>query len=852
MELLEREPFLGALGDYAADAASGNGRLVLVTGEAGIGKTSLVDAFRSSYPLAEWWWGACDGGFTPRPLGPVREIAAQAGGRLRELCAGDTDNTELFAAFATALESRRHPVGVIVEDLHWADEASLDWLAFLSRRLERLPALVLATYRDDEPHGDELLAAVMGRVSTHPSTRRIRLPRLSAAGVRRLAAGRDARALHAATGGNPFFVHEVLASPVGTVPSSVADVARARVQQHSSAGRRMLAAAAVVGRPASAGLLAAVAGVPAGALDECQASGMLRAQGPLLAFGHELVRLAVEQDVPLVQSEELHRIALMALEHEGADEAELAHHAVACGDVDATLRHAPVAGRAAARASAHREAVVQFQRALAHAELLPATEQADLEEACAESLSARDQWAEAESHWQRAIGLRRGLDDAVALGRCLSRYSICLWRLCRTAESDLAGDEAYELLRNTDDSPAKARALYYRTGDESLAYDERKTLIDELHRIAKALDDDSLLSRALLARAFLDGPEGRIDFESLEEALEAGLRSGDANITGGVYTNLYETSIDMLKLDSYSDRYDEALTYCLDHEQHTYSVCLRGARVTELLRRGRNDEAVELALATGQETISPVNRMHLGVGLVTAGFRAGRPEARDWLEETWQLAAGNDQTFWVVQVATAAAQGAWLTEDTSLLDERVHAAYRRGLSDDPWVHGNLMCWLARLGHPVDRDRPLFPPYSLEIAGDHLGAAAAWRAIGCPFEEGVALLSAGDPDSVQHALDLFVEAGSSPAAAIARRQLRDAGVTARMPRGPRASTRAHPAGLTARESEVHQLLRDGLTNAQIAERLVLSPRTVDHHVSAVLAKLGVTSRVEAAAQPSVAG
>ena len=159
MDLLEREPQLAALAEYAAEARGGSGRLVLVTGEAGIGKTSLVDAFRATLPDTRWLWAACDGGFTPRPLAPLHEIAAEVGGRLRELCAAHADRNELFTAFLSVLGSAAGPVGVVIEDLHWADEATLDWLSHLKPPAEPgLPALVLATYRDDEPRDDGLLA----------------------------------------------------------------------------------------------------------------------------------------------------------------------------------------------------------------------------------------------------------------------------------------------------------------------------------------------------------------------------------------------------------------------------------------------------------------------------------------------------------------------------------------------------------------------------------------------------------------------------------------------------------------------------------------------------------------------
>jgi DNA-binding CsgD family transcriptional regulator len=421
--------------------------------------------------------------------------------------------------------------------------------------------------------------------------------------------------------------------------------------------------------------------------------------------------------------------------------------------------------------------------------------------------------------------------------------------LCRTEESQAAEDEAYDLMRDADDCEERALILYIRANTPTLSLEHRRHALDECTRIGKDLGDDALVGRALLAGAFVESDStGAIDYATLEDALEHGRRSGDATLTACTYTNMHEAIVDQLRLDAYPGLFEEGLAYCLDHEEHTFSVCIRGSRVIELVRRGRNQEAIELALATMEETISPINRMHVMIGLVRAAYRLGRPEARTWLDELWDLGRSNDETFWLISIATAAAEAAWLTGDESLVTEEVHQVYRRGLSDDPWVQGDLMSWLARLGEPVDAAHELPPPYSLEIAGEYAAAADAWREIGCPFEEAVALTETGEPDSMRRALAIFVDLGTEPATAILRRRLREAGVHTQS-RGPRSSTRAHPAGLTAREAEVLDVLREGLTNAEIARRLYLSPRTVDHHVSSILAKLGVSTRSEAVDHPA---
>jgi len=254
VELLERGHFLRTLEEYAGDAASGSGRLVLLSGEAGVGKTSLVGAFRDLHPELRWWWGACDGSFTPRPLGPLYEIAVDVGGRLVELCTSDRDRRELFAAFLDELGGGKLPTVVVVEDLHWADDATLDWLRYLSRRIAKRRALIIASYRDDEMAADSSLRGVIGQIATHAATRRMALPPLSPEAVRRLAGdSADGDELYRLTGGVPFYVAEVLNAAPGEVPRTIADIVSARTAALSPDARRLLEAAAVLGGPGGPG-----------------------------------------------------------------------------------------------------------------------------------------------------------------------------------------------------------------------------------------------------------------------------------------------------------------------------------------------------------------------------------------------------------------------------------------------------------------------------------------------------------------------------------------------------------------------------------------------------------------------
>ena len=266
MDLLEREPQLAALAEYAADALAtppqpAQGRLVLVAGEAGGGKSSLLEAFEDSLPGVRWAWGGCDGGFTPSPLGPLVEVAEQLGGTIADAVRDGAPRADLFAALLQALADPSRATVVVLEDLHWADEATLDLVRYLGRRLRRQRGLVLATYRDEQLEPTHPLRLCLGGLASERSTRRVDLPPLTGSAVARMAAGSglDAATVHALTGGNPYFVTEVLRSDGEALPASVRDAVLARVASLGHGARAVLQSAAVVGSRFDPDLLDAVA-----------------------------------------------------------------------------------------------------------------------------------------------------------------------------------------------------------------------------------------------------------------------------------------------------------------------------------------------------------------------------------------------------------------------------------------------------------------------------------------------------------------------------------------------------------------------------------------------------------------
>ena len=408
MRLLERESALADLRAALAAARAGRGRVALLSGSAGMGKTSVVRMFLAELDAAtRVVEGACDDLLTPAPFGPVHDMSRSAGPALaRALAEGAAQ--PIFTALLDELTDGPGSAAtvVVVEDVHWADDASLDALAFVARRIEGLRGLLVLTYRDDEVPVVSLLQQVLGGLRA-PVAVRIPLCPLSARAVTELA-GEPAAGLrvHASTGGNPFFVTELLAAEQEGLPASVSQAVLARVARLPEPTRALLDLLAVVPARAETGLLDEVCPDWPEAAAAAEERGVVAVHGGALAFRHELARRAVEEAVPRSRARRLHARVLRALRARGADPARLVHHAEGAGDDDTLIVVAPLAARAAAAAGAHREAAAHYRRALQLAHRYAEVERADLLEAFTVEASTTCLIGEAMQAAERALALR--------------------------------------------------------------------------------------------------------------------------------------------------------------------------------------------------------------------------------------------------------------------------------------------------------------------------------------------------------------------------------------------------------------------------------------------------------------
>jgi DNA-binding CsgD family transcriptional regulator len=857
--ILERESELAVLAQAAAAAGRGAGSVVLVSGEAGIGKSSLVEAVRAQLPAeGRMLVGYCDDLATPRTLGPFRDLVGSVGTELSRALADGGDRDRLLAALRAELDWRDYPAVLVIEDVHWADDATLDALRFLVRRIAGLPAVLVLTYRDDELGREHALHGLLGQASRSEQVRRLPLRRLSAGAVRALSSGTgvDAGDLYALTSGNPFFVSELLVSAQGNaVPPSIAAAVLARVRRLDPATQDLLEQLAVVPAALERWLVDALAAglvpSPLAALAAAEQGGLLNVSPRRISFRHELTRRAIEGAVPAARLMALNQRVLDVLtQRPASDGAQIVHHAAQAGDADAIAAHGPAAARDAARAGAHREAVAHYGLVLEQAGRFDAAERADLlQEYAIECYTIGD--AAATAAQGQAVELNRALGDPGRLGASLRWLSRMHWMAGNPAGSERAASEAVEVLEQAGDAGLLALALSNRSqlhmlknqAAEAIAYGERAVTL------ARQVQDPATTSHALTnigtAQWWRGDSAGRA---ALDTALQIALDAGDAENACRAYVNISWSLLDDFRLDEAERYLTAALRFAGDEEFLGFLAYMQVAQARLEFSRARWDAAAALA-QTGLAAHSQARCPALTV-LGWMRVRRGQPGAAGLLREAQELAVRLDELQRLGPVAAARSEEAWLRGDHAAVRAIAAPAYELAVQlGAPRSQAELGYWLGRAGPPVAVAGDY--PYTLQAVGQWQAAAAAWAAAGAPYEQAAALAQSPDSEPLLSALEILDELGARPLAARVRAELRARGVS-RIPRGPVGGTRANPAGLTARQVEVLRRLGQGRTNAEIASELVVSVRTVDSHVAALLGKLGARDRRAAAARAAELG
>ena len=852
MELLEREEPRARLEAALAAAREGHGRIVSLEGEAGIGKTSLTLAFADAHRSnARVHAGGCEHLSTPEPLGPLRDIARESQGRFHISATG---NLTTYESLLHLLQGGRGPALLVIEDIHWADDATLDLLRFLGRRIRGAPVLVLVTFRNDEPESAGRMASFWADMP-RDARERIDLAPLSMESVSQLArrGSRTAHEVYDLTGGNPFNVTEYLTAGGEGVPRSIQELTVARASRLSGHARRTLECASIFPRQIDEEMLRLITGDAEHAgVEECLASGMLNARGDRLAFRHELARRAVNEAMSPLRRRELHATALALLKGRNDQRAaQVAHHAEHAGAEEDLVRYSIRAAEEAAALGAYRETTAHLSRAIEHARELSDVERAQLFERKAFAAEYSGAFAEASRALKDAIDIHRRSGSVTGLGNTLRISGHLHWSLGDPARAEADLYEAVRVLSAEPDSWQYALALASQSQFDIFADRSAKAVPvaqDALARAQKLGRWDIYIqaqTHLSTARASVDLDKGA---RAIRATIEEARRRDQPDTLPRLYSNLASVLASGRRLEGLQQVFDEGVEVCRARDQRPLEAMIRGNRATAWLDMGRIEDAVTEAehVVYGPYPKGVVSLPAM-IALSRARLRLGQPEG-GLLEQARQAPTTRRDLLWRVPLAIADAEADWLDGSRPGAADRLAEVLNDLLAAWSQLYriGEMALWLAILNRPPelsqDALRHLLRPHRAHLDGDWRAAAAGWDAMGCPYEQAIAL-SGGDDAAQRQALVIFDRLGAVPAARNLRRRLRADGVRSVSP-GPRMERRQDAAGLTRRQNEVLSLLGSGLSNADIADRLGLSGKTVEHHVSAILAALDAPSRLAA--------
>lgn len=849
--LIEREAHLQALRD-AISESSASGCIVLVSGEAGFGKTSLLDTVLGGLDHRfRVLTAACEPIGIPVAFAPLYDLLDDLPEDLRRDLRSGAGRPAVNAGLLDLIKSDR--VVLVFEDMHWGDEATMGLIRYLGRRIGATNSVLVVTYRSEEvdlTHPLRLVIADLGR-----SAQRIELPPLTPAGVAQLADGIDIDPfeVHAATLGNPFFVEELLRHPGAALPPTIGNAVLASASQLPDPGVELLQLVALSLDGLTLDFLISQTSEAGRYLDLAVQRRLLVAERGHVTCRHDIIRESLIHALTPARARRLHRTLLAHLEADPGDSpdlSKLAFHSIGAGHDEKAARYSLQAARSSAHVGAHRQAAFHYSNALDFRsmiaeEILDASLEAATEHCLINDFQSASSLAMLRLEWTDSL-----VDEAKA--RAWLSYF-------QSRENDLVACRrearlATEVLRTEPPSKELALALSVTAWVEMVEGDCVGAIShgDEAGALAGAVGAVSIEVQAATtagtAREMMGDSAG---FAQLERAVALGV-AGQAGESGArALNNLGIVSLRRGRLDQARDCFDRMIEYALTHELDAWYIAGIASRAWINVAAGKwTDADRDLEAVLGQRTCVQTEVESM-VAAAMLRARRGDPGSVDLMDRALQRTEGTTDRELRIMACALAMEGAWiglvpLAEAAGRYGELVRSG---ALDHDHAGRAMLGFWALRLDlDPADRS--MVGPAGKESSGDVTGAVRSWEESGYRLHAAItrAMLPDADLNSVFAELNRMGADGTMKGL---RRELQRRGIT-HIPRGESPSTRENPAGLTRRQAEVLALMTAGCSNVAIADALFITPKTASHHVSAVLSKLNVASRLQAVAVATANG
>lgn len=857
MGLIEREGFLNLLQTKFSIVAEGEGHCVFVSGEAGIGKTSLVKEFCKGLKKEhKVFQGTCDALFTPRLLAPLYDIALQLRSDLFQNNNDAADRAGLFSRFFHELSIQKEASVIVFEDIHWADEATLDFIKFFVRRIAQSRCLFILTYRDDEINPGHPLRNVLGDLS--PDTfSRIQLTPLSREAVYKLAEkkGYDAENVYNISGGNPFYVNEILASYSPGVPDNIKNSILSVYDRQDEGTKNAWQICSILPGGLEINRFAKIKSLWDQEMDHCFALNIIIIKNGRVIFKHELYRRTIEGSLSpfkrIALNKKILDLFLTSFEEEGAIE-QIIHYAKNANENKLVVKYAPIAARQAASVGAHIEASKLFLTAIEYSEGNDMNQLVEFYEAYAYECYLTNQIEAAIIYQGKALKIWQEKNQIEQAGNSLRFLSRLWWFDGNREKGEKYGIQAVEVLQSQPPSKAKAMAFSNMSQLKMLSEETAECVQwgSLALEMAKEINDDETLCHALnnVGSVQWRVPSSKENGKkNLTESLDIALKNSFHEHAARAYSNIISNSLALKEYDLSRQFLQDGINYCeernLDSSKN-YKLYLK-SRI--LLETGDWSQAASIAenLLANPSLLGTVKISALAV-LTAIKIRRGEPNALPLLMEAKTLAFKTKEHQRIIPLVISLLEYEWLAGKKVITEEELKLCLGLvQMNGSIPLNSEFDFWLQKARKQRTGLSLLYEPYKLLRAGKINAAVSFWEKKGCPFEKAFVLFEGNEYDK-KNALLIFQQLGANPVCEKIKMEMRADGIK-KIPRGLRESTKANPAQLTNRELDVLQLLQKGVQNKEVAGVLFISPKTVDHHISNILFKLDVNSRSKAVAE-----